>query len=103
VPPPERGWLAGFGDPVIGRALTLLHARREHAWTVDALAAEVAVSRSAFADRFTRIMGEPPMRYLSRQRLRFAAQRLRGSREPVAKIGYETGYDSEAAFRRAFR
>ena len=77
VPPPERGWLAGFSDPVVGRALTLLHARREHPWTVDELASEIGLSRSVFADRFTRIMGEPPMRYLGRQRLRFAAQRLR--------------------------
>jgi AraC-like DNA-binding protein len=101
--PPERGWLAGFSDPVVGRALTLLHARREHDWSVDELAAEVGISRSAFADRFTRIMGEPPMRYLGKQRLRFAAQRLRSSHEPVAKIGFETGYDSEAAFSRAFK
>ncbi len=103
MPPQERGWLAGFNDPVVGRALSLLHARREHAWNVDGLAAEVGLSRSAFADRFTRIMGEPPMRYLGRQRLRFAAQKLRSSRESVAKIGYETGYDSEAAFSRAFK
>jgi AraC-like DNA-binding protein len=103
MPPPERGWLAGFSDPVVGRALTLLHARREHAWSVDELAAEVGLSRSAFADRFTRIMGEPPMRYLGRQRLRFAAQRLRSSSEPLAKISHETGYESEAAFSRAFK
>jgi AraC-like DNA-binding protein len=103
VPPPERGWLAGFSDPVVGRSLTLLHARREHAWSVDELAAEVGLSRSAFADRFTRVMGEPPMRYLGRQRLRFAAQRLRSSTEPVARIAYETGYESEAAFSRAFK
>jgi AraC-like DNA-binding protein len=103
MPPPERGWLAGFSDPVVGRALTLLHARREHDWSVDELAAEVGISRSAFADRFTRIMGEPPMRYLGKQRLRLAAQQLRSSHESVAKIGFEAGYDSEAAFSRAFK
>jgi AraC-like DNA-binding protein len=88
---------------VVGRALTLLQAHREHAWNVDGLAAEVGMSRSAFADRFTRLMGEPPMRYLGRQRLRIAAQRLRSSHESVAKIGFEAGYDSEAAFSRAFK
>jgi AraC-like DNA-binding protein len=103
VPPPDRGWLAGFSDPVVGRALTLLHARREHAWTVDELAAELGISRSAFADRFTRIMGDPPMRYLGKQRLRFAAQQLRNSHEPIAQIGFAAGYESEAAFSRAFK
>jgi AraC-like DNA-binding protein len=65
--------------------------------------AEVGISRSAFAERFTRTMGEPPMRYFGKQRLRLAAQRLRSFHEPVAKIGFETGYDSEAAFSRAFK
>jgi AraC-like DNA-binding protein len=103
VPFPERGWLAGFSDPVVARALSLLHARRDHPWTVDKLAAEIGLSRSAFADRFARVMGEPPMRYLGKQRLRLAAQRLRTSHEPLAQIGFETGYESEAAFNRAFK
>jgi len=103
MPPPDRGWLAGFSDPVIGRALTLLHARPQHVWRVDELADEIGLSRSAFAERFTRIMGEPPMRYLSRQRLRFAAQRLRSSHDPIAQIGFAAGYESEAAFSRAFK
>ena len=103
LPPSQRGWLAGLGDPVVGRALSLLHARRDHPWTVDELAGQTGLSRSAFADRFTRIMGEPPMRYLAKQRLRFAAQRLRTSHEPVAQIAFEAGYESEAAFYRAFK
>jgi AraC-like DNA-binding protein len=103
LPPPERGWLAGFSDPVVGRALSLLHTRREHPWTLEDLAGQAGLSRSAFADRFTRLMGEPPMRYLARQRLRFAAQRLRTSHEPVAQVAFEAGYDSEAAFSRAFK
>jgi AraC-like DNA-binding protein len=103
VPPPERGWLAGFSDPVVGRALTLLHARSDHPWTVDELASEIGLSRSVFADRFTRIMGEPPMRYFGRQRLRFAAQQLRISHEAITRIGFEAGYESEAAFSRAFK
>lgn len=103
VPSPERGWLAGFGDPVVGRALSLLHARQDDPWTVERLAAEIGLSRSAFADRFARIMGEPPMRYFAKQRLRLAAQRLRTSHEPLAQIGFESGYESEAAFNRAFK
>jgi AraC-like DNA-binding protein len=103
LPPPERGWLAGFSDPVVGRALGLLHTRRDYPWTLDELASQTGLSRSAFADRFTRLMGESPMRYLAKQRLRFAAQRLRTSHEPVAQIAFEAGYDSEAAFSRAFK
>jgi AraC-like DNA-binding protein len=103
LPGLQRGWLAGLGDPVVGRALSLLHARWDHPWTVDELAGQIGLSRSAFADRFTRIMGEPPMRYLAKQRLRFAAQRLRTSHEPVARIAFEAGYESEAAFNRAFK
>jgi AraC-like DNA-binding protein len=95
--------LAGFSDPVIGRALALFHARRDQDWTVDELANEVGQSRSVFAERFTRVMGEPPMRYIGAQRLRFAAQQLRSSHETVARIGFEAGYDSEAAFSRAFK
>jgi AraC-like DNA-binding protein len=103
LPTQERGWLAGLRDPVVGRALSLLHARMDQPWTADGLAREMGLSRSAFADRFTRVMGEPPIRYLARQRMRFAAQRLRTSHEPVARIAFEVGYESEAAFNRAFK
>jgi AraC-like DNA-binding protein len=103
LPPPERGWLAGLSDPVVGRALSLLHTRWAHPWTLDELAGKTGLSRSSFAERFTRLMGEPPMRYLAKQRLRFAAQKLRTSHEPVAQISFEAGYDSEAAFSRAFK
>lgn len=103
VPTLERGWIAGFSDPAVGRALSLLHTREHRRWTVDELAAEAGMSRSAFADRFTRIMGEPPMRYLGKQRLRVAAQRLRTTHESIAQIGFDSGYESEAAFNRAFK
>jgi AraC-like DNA-binding protein len=103
MPSPERGWLAGFGDPVVGRALSLLHARQDHHWTVDKLADESGLSRSAFADRFTRIMGESPMRYLAQQRLQAAATRLESSPDSIARIAFEVGYESEAAFNRAFK
>lgn len=103
LPPVQRGWLAGLRDPVVGRALTLLHARKDHRWTAGELARETGLSRSAFADRFTRLMGEPPMRYLAKQRIQHAARRLRTSHEPVARIAFESGYGSEAAFTRAFK
>jgi len=103
LPPEASGWLAGLRDPVIGRALALLHSRLNHRWTTEELAWELGLSRSAFAERFTSRMGEPPMRYLANCRMRLAAQRLRGSNEPIARIAFESGYESEAAFNRAFK
>lgn len=103
LPAEQRGWLAGLRDPVIGRALALLHGQKAQRWTVTALAREVGASRSAFADRFTSLMDESPMRYLARQRLRLAAERLRESQESVARIAVDVGYESEAAFSRAFK
>jgi AraC-like DNA-binding protein len=103
LPPVERGWIAGLRDPAIGKALALLHARKDYRWTAEELAREIGLSRSAFADRFTRVMGEPPMRYLARLRLQHAARRLRASHDPVARIAFEAGYESEAAFSRAFK
>jgi AraC-like DNA-binding protein/mannose-6-phosphate isomerase-like protein (cupin superfamily) len=103
LPQEERGWLGGLRDPVVGRALALIHARRDHPWSAEELAREIGLSRSAFADRFTRVMDEPPMRYLAKQRMQFAAQRLRTSHEPVSRIAFEAGYESETAFNRAFK
>jgi AraC-like DNA-binding protein/mannose-6-phosphate isomerase-like protein (cupin superfamily) len=103
MPEEQRGWIGGLRDPVVGRALALLHTRRDHPWSAEELASAAGLSRSAFADRFTRVMEEPPMRYLARQRIHFAAQRLRTSHETVARIAFEAGYESEAAFNRAFK
>lgn len=103
LPQEERGWLGGLRDPVVGRALALIHARRDHPWSTEELAREIGLSRSAFADRFTRMMDESPMRYLAKQRMQFATQRLRTSHEPVSRIALEAGYESEAAFNRAFK
>jgi len=103
LPASGNGWLAGVRDPQVGRALALLHGTPGKAWTVDALAREAALSRSALADRFTTLVGESPMQYLTRWRLALAAQMLRSGREPIARIAERSGYDSAAAFGRAFK
>lgn len=103
LPPGATGWLAGLRDPLVGRALALMHQRPEEPWTVQALARHTASSRSALAERFGKLMGEPPMQYLTRYRLARAAQALRASTEPIAKIAEATGYGSEGAFTRAFK
>jgi AraC-like DNA-binding protein len=103
LPPQHSGWLAGLRDQFISRALVAIHARVREQWTVDDLGREVGLSRSALAGRFTRLIGEPPMRYLARWRLQLAANRLRNSDMPLARIAREVGYESEAAFNRAFK
>ena len=103
LPPDRSGWLAALRDPHVGRALGLLHGRVAHAWTVDELARQVGLSRSALGDRFAALLGEPPMRYLARWRMQLASLRLRESRDPLAGIAAAVGYDSEAAFNRAFK
>jgi AraC-like DNA-binding protein len=103
LPAERRGWLAGLRDPQIGRALALLHARPTEPWTAETLAVEVGMSRSVFAERFTSLVGQPPMQYLTLWRMHVAAQRLREGRGSVAQIGFAIGYESEAAFSRAFK
>jgi len=103
LPADRQGWLAGLRDPHIGRALSLLHANPAKAWSAEALAAEVGMSRSGFAERFTTLVGQPPMQYLAFWRMQLAGQRLRESRDTIAKVGFSVGYESEAAFSRAFK
>jgi len=103
LPEDRKGWLAGVRDRFVGRALSLLHAQPAHAWTVDELARKVGLSRSALAQRFTDLLGEPPMQYLTRWRLQVAAQELLGGRGSLAAIAAQVGYESEAAFNRAFK
>jgi AraC-like DNA-binding protein len=103
LPPEQSGWRAGVCDPIVGRALGLLHSRMNQRWTAEDLAREVGLSRSALAERFTRLMGEPPIRYLAQQRLQAAAQRLKDSSDTIARIAFQVGYESEAAFTRAFK
>ena len=99
----QSGWLAGLMDPAIGRALVHLHEHPERAWNLADLAREVATSRTVLVERFTRLVGVPPMCYLTRWRVQLAAQRLSRGTDKVAAIGAQVGYDSEAAFSRAFK
>ncbi len=101
--PQQTGWLAALRDPAISRALSLLRRRVAEPWTVDDLARQVGLSRSVLADRFTRMVGEAPMHYLARWRLQVAAHDLRHTDAPLAHIAHGVGYESEAAFNRAFK
>lgn len=103
LPPEQVGWLAGARDPVVGKSLGLLHQRVEHPWTIADLAHAVGVSRSTLVERFTRYLSESPMAYLTRWRLQLAARLLAGTSRGVADIAAEVGYESEAAFNRAFK
>jgi AraC-like DNA-binding protein len=103
LPPEGRGWLAGLRDPYVGQTLALLHGNPGRAWTVGALARKVALSRSALAERFTALVGEPPMKYLKRWRLALAAQTLLAGSESIGSVAEDSGYESEAAFNRAFK
>lgn len=100
-PAARDGWLGALRDPSIGPALALIHRAPERDWTVASLAAACAMSRSAFAARFTELVGEPALRYLVRHRMHVALAALRGG-EPASVVAGRVGYRSEAAFRRAF-
>ncbi|REE23847.1 AraC-like DNA-binding protein [Paraburkholderia sp. BL27I4N3] len=103
LPSDRKGWLAGVGDRFVGRALALMHAQPAHGWTVDELARKAGLSRSALAQRFTQLLGQPPMQYLAHWRLQIAAQELRVGTKSLAAVADQVGYESEAAFNRAFK
>ena len=103
LPEHHTGWLAGARDPVVSKSLALLHGRVNHPWTIAELAEAVGVSRTALVDRFAKYLSEPPMAYLTRWRLQLAAQALTTTPRGVADIAAEVGYESEAAFNRAFK
>jgi AraC-like DNA-binding protein len=103
LPEQQIGWLAGTRDPIVGKSLGLLHSRIAHPWTIAELADEVGISRSALVERFTRYLSEPPMAYLTRWRLEVAARSLEKTSRGVAEIAAGVGYESEAAFNRAFK
>jgi AraC-like DNA-binding protein len=103
LPEGRTGWLAGSGDPAVGRALAELHRRPAHDWSLDELAREVGVSRSVLTERFTRYLGVAPMSYLTDWRLELGAEGLRTTSRSVQAIAIDVGYESEAAFNRAFK
>jgi len=103
LPERQMGWLAGTRDPVVGKSLGLLHSQIAHPWTIADLAEQVGISRSALVERFTKYLGEPPMAYLTRWRLELASRMLERSSRGVADIAASVGYESEAAFNRAFK
>jgi AraC-like DNA-binding protein len=103
LPDGLTGWFAGLRDPYVARALALLHGNITRRWTVDDLGREVGLSRSALADRFIRLLGAPPMHYLANWRMQVATQTLRNTNVSLAQVAQMVGYDSEAAFSRAFK
>lgn len=103
LPDGQSGWLAGLRDPAVSRALALLHADMARDWSVEDLGREIGVSRSGLAERFTRVIGVAPMHYLADWRLQVAALRLRDTGDPLVRVAEAVGYDSEAAFSRAFK
>jgi AraC-like DNA-binding protein len=103
LPLENAGSLAGLRDPLIGKVLSLIHSKPTDDWTIDRLAKEAGVSRSVLAERFSEIVGIPPMHYLAKWRMQIASELLSGSTANIASIALKAGYDSEAAFSRAFK
>jgi len=101
--PAKSGWLAGLQDRYVSRTLALLHEQPAHPWTVDELARKVGLSRSALNERFNALIGAPPMQYLTRWRMLLAATQLRATKASILRVATEVGYESEAAFNRAFK
>jgi AraC-like DNA-binding protein len=99
----DVGWLKGLKDPHIGHAIALIHQQVSAPWSAEALAKEVALSRSAFVERFTSLVGLPPIRYLTVWRLQTAKLDLRETRKTIAQLAHSVGYESEEAFSRAFK
>jgi AraC-like DNA-binding protein len=99
----EAGWLKGVVDPQVGRALAAIHHNITSPWSADSLAKEVSMSRSAFVDRFTMLVGMPPIRYLTFWRLQAAKRILRETSKTIAQLAQEVGYGSDEAFSRAFK
>ncbi|MCA1780366.1 MAG: AraC family transcriptional regulator [Xanthomonadaceae bacterium] len=103
LPEDAIGWLAGLRDRYVGKALEYLHQQPDRDWSVDDLAREIGLSRSALHERFVKFIGHPPMQYLANWRIQVGAKLLRESNRTVATIALDVGYDSEAAFSRAFK
>jgi AraC-like DNA-binding protein len=99
----QTGWLAGLCDPITGHALALLHSRPSEPWSLERLARGIGVSRSSLAERFSELIGQPPMRYLTRWRIQLACRMLCDTTAKVSTVALDVGYRSEAAFSRAFK
>jgi AraC-like DNA-binding protein len=103
LPDSQTGWMAGTRDPHVGKALACFHREPARPWTLADLATEVGVSRTVLAERFRHFLGEPPMAYLTRWRMQLGARLLTATNHSVAEVAAMAGYDSEAAFNRAFK
>jgi len=103
LPAESSGWLAGLRDRFVGHALTLIHHDPAHDWTIEELGQQVGLSRSTLHERFVELIGVPPMQYLAQWRMQAAGRLLLETRAPIASIALDVGYDSEAAFSRAFK
>ena len=103
LPPSAKGWFAGLNDPIVGRALQLLHRDPARRWTVDDLAQEAGSSRTVLAERFNTVLGQAPIEYVTSWRMQLAAERIRAGQDSLAAIAADIGYESEAAFNRAFK
>lgn len=103
LPPEQAGWLAGLRDPFVGKALSMMHGEPAHSWTIEELAQQVGLSRSVLAERFADLVGIPPVHYLAKWRMQIATELLSGGNANVATIATQIGYESEAAFSRAFK
>ncbi len=103
LPDDAAGMLAAMRDPVVARAIHHMHREPALKWTIEDLAAKAGTSRSVLAERFNKLLGKPPIEYLTGWRIQLASERLKASREPLARVAEAVGYDSEAAFSRAFK
>lgn len=103
LPQAERGWLAGLRDRQVGRAINLMHGKPAHDWTLEEMAVKVGLSRSSLAERFAEFVGCPPMQYLTNWRMQLAAGLLSGGMHSIAEVACSVGYESDAAFSRAFK
>jgi AraC-like DNA-binding protein len=102
-PAAQTGWLGALHDKQLGRVISMIHREPARGWTLAALAAEAAMSRSSFAERFTELVGEPAMHYVTRWKMYTALTWLKEGNRPVGELSHQLGYESEAAFSRAFR
>jgi AraC-like DNA-binding protein len=101
--PEQTGWLAGMRDPAVGRALSLIHEKPAEAWTLERLSKEAGLSRSSLHERFVHFIGQPPMQYLTQWRMQVAGGLLRDTNAKLVEVALDVGYESEAAFSRAFK